>query len=332
MGGRQMSGRRGAAVGAAVGTAVVMMAGCLALTAGRAAAAGTPAPGALDASFGSGGTVQQTGANEATGVAVIPAGLTQAGDVVTSSWAGSPASPSFQVDDFTPAGALRWQNGYVTGKALAVTVVPRGLTNQGRIVAAGYDYRKLCGASAPVQLPAVEEVSPTGGAVAEGFAGARTVPGVAVSTSTTTITASSASFTQSDVGAVVCGPGLSGGTTISAVNDSTHATITRTPTASSGGESIGVFYTGQLDAVTIDSAGRIVAAGAAFGPAGNFQTLVARFTTAVAADPTFGTSGGFTPAVLGSVSSLAAGVAMVTGGSTARDRATAASSPVGSTR
>ncbi|MGH9055273.1 MAG: hypothetical protein ACRDYY_05320, partial [Acidimicrobiales bacterium] len=149
--------------------------GCAVVTAGAfclvaVAAGGGPAwaaPGSLDPSFGSTGVVAQAGSNGATGVAVVPAGDTGAGDVVVSGSAGGPpGGPEFQVGRFTTSGALdgSFGGGLVNsfgGVAYAVAVVPSGLPNAGDVVAVGEEAAKCSGATSGTE-PVVVEYNSTG--------------------------------------------------------------------------------------------------------------------------------------------------------------------------
>jgi uncharacterized delta-60 repeat protein len=121
------------------------------------------APGSLDSTFGSGGTVTLGGGNEATGVAVVPPGVSGAGDVVVSSWSGTQSSPEFQLARFNPSGAVEWQNNYFNGQALAVAVIPAGQPNAGNIVAAGFESMPGCthGAVVAEFTPSGQEQSAT---------------------------------------------------------------------------------------------------------------------------------------------------------------------------
>jgi uncharacterized delta-60 repeat protein len=128
-----------------------------------AASAGTASaqPGALDDSFGSAGTVVESASNGASGVALVPAGVADAGDYVMS---GSAGSSDFQVGRFTSSGALdpSFAGGFVdpfAGEATAVAVVPPGLPNAGDVVAVGYwNNSTIC--SGPI--PVVAELTPSG--------------------------------------------------------------------------------------------------------------------------------------------------------------------------
>ncbi|MGH9114975.1 MAG: delta-60 repeat domain-containing protein, partial [Acidimicrobiales bacterium] len=153
-----------------LGTAVVT-AGAFCLVA--VAAGGGPAwaaPGSLDSSFGSAGVVTQSNSNGATGVAVVPAGDPDAGDVVVSGSAGgAPNGVQFQVGRFTPSGALDGSFGgrlvdSFAGVANAVAVVPPGLPNAGDVVAVGYKATTCPGATSPDE-PVVAEYNTSGSQV-----------------------------------------------------------------------------------------------------------------------------------------------------------------------
>ncbi len=258
------------------------------------AATGPPA-GTLDPAFGSGGMAQSSLGAGATGVAVEPAGVTNAGDVVVS---GSPptAPPQFQVGMFTPGGAVNAAFGLggmissFAGYALAVTAEPAN----GEVVAAGYasSSSQSCGGAGPV--PVVVGYTPSGAPAFTADLRALTSRHVTASITSlsTTVTLTSGTFTSADVGAAICGLGVPSGTTIASVTNSTTALLSL-PATLTGSPSVTISQVdnGQFNAVTVDANGNIVAAGQTQTAAGTPEGLVDRLTASGTLDTTFNTTG-----------------------------------------
>jgi uncharacterized delta-60 repeat protein len=292
-------------------------------------AAAQSQPGSFDPAFGSASTpgmVSSATGDGATGVAYIPAGP-HAGELAVSG-ASNTSPQMFQIGLFTSSGAPDnsfGTSGFLSafaGDALAVTSEPIGAPNgtAGNVVAAGYikPSAQTCGGTAPVPAIAIAAFSPT-------FQVIRTdLRAVTSRTVTLSLHAGSANVTLSgptgaalsatDAGATICfsDPTLQT-LTLSQVISATSAmlsapaTSTTTVTATISGVDIG-----QLNAVTVDSNGNIVAAGQTTTSSGATEGLVVRLTPTGALDTSFNGTGYLqTFAVAGGQAAAFASVAVV---------------------
>ena len=263
-------------------------------------AAAQPQPGSLDATFGSTsspGQVTSSAGDGATGVAYDAA---DNGELAVAS-GSSMATPAFDVGMFTSAGAVdpTFASGFSSfpGSALAVTAVPAGAPNSpaGNVVAAGYikPSSQTCGGTGPV--PVIAEYKPAGTLVFTAdlrVATTRTVSIFLTAGSPDITLTSVAAFSSSDVGATICGPGVPANTTIANVTSSTSATLSGsvalTTTVSA---TIIPVDTGQLNAVTVDASGDIVAAGQTTTSSGASEGLIVRLLPTGTLDNSFNLTG-----------------------------------------
>jgi hypothetical protein len=238
------------------------------------------APGSLDSSFGFGGLISNFGGSNATGLALVPSGVTGTGNLIVPG-SSSDSTPQFQVTAFSPSGGEVWQVAPAgAGEAGAVAVVPASApTNRGDIVAVGYSLN----GSGP-KCPLIAELTPSGALNASfGTNGVQTVAcpaagafytGVAVTPTGAIVAVGQATTAASAAETLVTWLSSSGG-----VTNSTVETLPATSTSTA-------------NAVAISTAGTAVTAGWSVPLAGGAeQFTLAAFDTSGALVPGFGTSG-----------------------------------------
>jgi hypothetical protein len=140
---------------------------------GTAAFAAPPPVGSYNTAFNGSGVLSQPGSYTSTGVAVVPAGDANAGNIVfTGTSNGAAPNPPSTLYDYTPSGASQWAAKSLSNfVALATAVVPSGPADAGDIVVAGWtNSTTACpSVSSPHHAAAVEMFTPAGAATAAGI-------------------------------------------------------------------------------------------------------------------------------------------------------------------
>ncbi|HEY1652716.1 MAG TPA: hypothetical protein VGG09_12600 [Acidimicrobiales bacterium] len=277
-------------LGAAFG---IVASACLALGAGEPA--GAQGVGTLDTSFGTNGVATSALGAQADAMAVVPAGVSDAGDIVLAATPGG--NTGFQAARFTASGSLDTAFGgsgvveaFTSGQADGVAVVPAGLPHAGDVVVVGRT-NSYSGCSGTALV--VSEYTP-GGTLDTTFDPAGSLPGT-IAVDCATGTGDLTSVALDDAGNIV----TAGYVTPLAVTEPVVARLTPAGALDAGFGGSGVlvasegsgnaqFSTVAIEPVGATGAGDIVAAGFDLNAADQTQEMVIAFTSGGGRDASFG--------------------------------------------